>query len=96
MRYDYFGLNHMNFAYNLTVDGRPLSDEEFDRVAERVRTVDADLIRQLRLLPSPCLQYYFHTGARGGPPAPAGTPAGRRGPRSTPGCRGCQPRSRQS
>jgi len=64
VRYDYFGLNHMNFAYNLTVDGRPLTDEEFDRVAERVRTVDADLIRQLRLLPSPYLQYYFHTGAR--------------------------------
>lgn len=61
--YDYFGLNHLNFGYNLTISGRPLTDEEFDRVAKRIyggHAVDADLIRQLRLLPSPYLQYYFH------------------------------------
>ncbi len=60
--YDYYGLNHLSFAYNVQVDGRLLSDEEFDRVAE-VSTwgaVDPALIKTLRVLPSPYLQYYFH------------------------------------
>jgi 6-phospho-beta-glucosidase len=61
VQYDYVGLNHMNFAYNLSVHGRALSSEEFDRVAEWAGgAVDAPLIKMLRLLPSPYLQYYFH------------------------------------
>lgn len=64
VRYDYAGLNHMSFAYNVTVDGRPITDAEFDRVAERVWGVSHDLIKQLRLLPSPYLQYFFHTAQR--------------------------------
>jgi 6-phospho-beta-glucosidase len=61
--YDYFGLNHLNFGYNLTTNGRPLSDTEFDRVAESIyggHAVQAGLIKNLRLLPSPYLQYFFH------------------------------------
>jgi 6-phospho-beta-glucosidase len=60
--YDYIGLNHMNFAFNLRVDGRLLSDAEFDRVAENANrgTVNQDLMKMLRLIPSPYLQYYFH------------------------------------
>lgn len=62
VHYDYYGLNHLSFAYNVTVDGRPLTDAEFDRVAEVATwgAVDPALIRGLRLLPSPYLQYYFH------------------------------------
>ncbi len=62
VHYDYFGLNHLSFAYNVTVNGRPLTNEEFDRVAEVATwgAVDTGLIKMLRLLPSPYLQYYFH------------------------------------
>jgi 6-phospho-beta-glucosidase len=60
--YDYVGLNHMNFAFNLRVDGRLLSDAEFDRVAEKANrgSVNQELMKALRLIPSPYLQYYFH------------------------------------
>jgi 6-phospho-beta-glucosidase len=59
VQYDYFGLNHLNFAYNLTVYGRPLTPEELDKLAEW-GPVDTELVRLLRLFPSPYLQYYFH------------------------------------
>jgi 6-phospho-beta-glucosidase len=64
--YSYFGLNHFNFAYDLTVNGRPLTDAEFDRVADKATwgQVAPDLIRVLRLIPSPYLQYFYHR-ARG-------------------------------
>jgi 6-phospho-beta-glucosidase len=57
--YDYFGLNHLNFGYNLCVSGRPLTESEFDQVA-RQSAVDANLVRMLGLFPSPYLQYFFH------------------------------------
>lgn len=62
VHYSYFGLNHLSFAYNLTVGGRALTDDEFDRVAEVAGrgAVDAALIKRLRLIPSPYLQYFFH------------------------------------
>jgi 6-phospho-beta-glucosidase len=61
--YIYVGLNHLNFAFNITTHGRPLTDQEFDRVAEVAagRVIDPVLIKNLRLIPSPYLQYYFHT-----------------------------------
>jgi 6-phospho-beta-glucosidase len=60
--YNYVGLNHLNFAFNITTHGRPLTDQEFDRVAEVAagRVIDPALIKNLRLIPSPYLQYYFH------------------------------------
>jgi 6-phospho-beta-glucosidase len=60
--YDYVGLNHMNFAFNIRVDGRLLSNEEFNRVADQANwgAVSHELMKTLRLIPSPYLQYYFH------------------------------------
>lgn len=60
VRYDYAGLNHMNFAYNITVKGRPINDEEFALAAECAGSVNKDLMLKLRALPSPYVSYYFH------------------------------------
>jgi 6-phospho-beta-glucosidase len=66
INYDYVGLNHLNFAFNFTVDGRLVVDEEFDRIAEAAAwgALDPELIKTLRLIPSPYLQYYFHTSSK--------------------------------
>lgn len=64
VRYDFAGLNHMNFSYNITVNGRPLTDEEFAKAAAQVGSVDTDLIVKLGALPSPYLQYYYHTAKK--------------------------------
>ena len=61
IRYDYVGLNHMNFAYNFTVNGKQITDGEFGKIAEKVESVDPELIRRLHLLPSGYMQYYYHT-----------------------------------
>ena len=60
VRYNFAGLNHMNFSYNVTVKGRPLTDEEFEQVAKGVGSVDISLILKLGALPSPYLQHYYH------------------------------------
>lgn len=60
VKYDFVGLNHMNFAYNIRVNGRKLTDEEFDKVADVHASVSPDLIKKLRALPSLYTQYYFH------------------------------------
>lgn len=64
VRYDYVGLNHLNFAFNISVDGQRLSDDEFARVAEVAAmrsNIDVELIQLLHMIPSPYLQYYYHT-----------------------------------
>jgi 6-phospho-beta-glucosidase len=60
--YDYFGLNHLNFGYNLRVKGRPLTEAEYGKVLEDATwgSVQPELVRALRLVPSPYLQYFFH------------------------------------
>lgn len=60
--YDYFGLNHLNFAYHISIHGQPLTEDQFDQVADHVHggLINSDLIKNLRLIPSPYLQYYFH------------------------------------
>ncbi len=66
INHDYVGLNHLNFAFNFTLDGRPVTDEEFDRIAQAAarEELDPELIKTLRLVPSPYLQYYFHTSRK--------------------------------
>ncbi len=60
--YDYVGLNHMNFAYNLKIKGRPVTDQVFDKIAEASNhgEVDFGLMKKLRLIPSPYIKYFFH------------------------------------
>jgi len=65
VQYDYIGLNHMNFISNITIDGRPVTEDEFMALAEQNgHDVDPELSRLLGVLTSPYLQYYYHTAAR--------------------------------
>jgi len=58
--YDYLGLNHMNFSYNMTINGKPLTDEQFDKVITKCTTVATEWMKNLKLIPSQYTQYYFH------------------------------------
>ena len=62
VNYRFFGLNHLNFGYGFTIDGRPMTDDEFDRTAEHhARSgLDADLLKTLRMIPISYLGYFFH------------------------------------
>jgi 6-phospho-beta-glucosidase len=62
VRYDFFGLNHFNFSYNITIDNRPVTDAEFERAAELVGSVDKDIIMKQRMIPSFYCQYFYHKG----------------------------------
>lgn len=64
VQYDYVGLNHMNFISNITFDGRPITPEEFNKLAETNHDVDPELSKLLGVLTSPYLQYYYHTDLR--------------------------------
>lgn len=59
--YDYFGLNHMNFAYNVMIGNRPLTDEEFDTFAERQQRYDPEELKTLRMFLTPYLRWYYNT-----------------------------------
>lgn len=61
VKYDYFGLNHFNFSYNIMIDGRPVTDDEFERVAELVGSVNKEIILSQHLIPSYYCQYFYHT-----------------------------------
>lgn len=60
--YRFFGLNHLNFAYDFTIDGRPITDAEFERMADHhARSgIDADLLKAIRAIPISYLGYFFH------------------------------------
>lgn len=62
--YDYLGLNHMNFSYNVTIDGKPLTKEQFSKVIKKCTTVSQDWMEAMQLIPSQYTQYYFHTKER--------------------------------
>ncbi len=59
VRYDYFGLNHFNFSYNITVDGEPITDEQWVGIAEECG-VNPELTVKMKLLPSLYLPYYHN------------------------------------
>jgi len=60
VRYDYAGLNHMNFAYNITVNGRSVTNEEMEKIMRAVGSVDFELLKKIGAVASPYLHYYFH------------------------------------
>lgn len=64
LQYDYIGLNHMNFISNLTIDGRPITEEEFDTLAKKNYEVGLEIQKLLGCLTSPYLQYYYLTSRK--------------------------------
>ena len=60
VRYDIFGLNHLNYVYNITVNGRPLTGEEFEKVVAEVTTVSPELSIKIGAVLSGYMQYYYH------------------------------------
>jgi len=61
VQYDYVGLNHMNFISNVTIDGRPITQEEFEKLAVENDSVNPELTKLLGVLTSPYLQWYYQT-----------------------------------
>jgi len=61
VRYDYAGLNHMNFAYNITVKNKAVTKDELDKIIERTGGAYADLLKKIGAVASPYLGYYFNT-----------------------------------
>ncbi len=61
VQYDFVGLNHMNFISNITIDGRPVTEDEFIAIAKQNKNVNLDLIKLLGVIPSPYLQWYYQT-----------------------------------
>ena len=59
VRYDYFGLNHFNFSYNITVDGEPITDEQWQGIAQACG-VNPELTVRMKLLPSLYLPYFHN------------------------------------
>lgn len=59
VRYDFFGLNHLNFSYNITIDGRPVTDEEFEKMADCVG-FDKELIMKQKMIPSLYMPYFYN------------------------------------
>lgn len=64
VKYDFFGLNHFNFSYNITVDGKPITEEQFDEMAKRCGDVDPELTKLWGMLPSLYIPYYYNRNAR--------------------------------
>lgn len=64
VQYDYVGLNHLNFISNITIDARPITEEEFDTLAKTNDDVGLEIQKLLGCLTSPYLQYYYKTRQR--------------------------------
>ena len=64
VRYDFFGLNHLNFSYNITIDGRPITAEEFAKMAEVVPGIDKSITMTLGNLPGLYIPYFFNKKKR--------------------------------
>lgn len=64
VQYDYAGLNHMNYMSNITIDGRPVTEEEFEQIASKNTSVNLELIKLLGVIPSPYLQWFYQTNEK--------------------------------
>jgi 6-phospho-beta-glucosidase len=64
VQYDYVGLNHLNFISNITIDGRPITEAEFDTLAETNDDVGLAIQKLLGCLTSPYLQYFYKTNQK--------------------------------
>lgn len=64
VQYDYVGLNHLNFISNITIDARPVTEEEFEILARTNDDVGVEIQKLLGCLTSPYLQYYYKTRQR--------------------------------
>ncbi len=64
VQYDYVGLNHLNFISNITIDGRPVTEEEFLKIAAENHDLDLELVKLLGVIPSPYLQWYYQTNEK--------------------------------
>lgn len=62
--YDYVGLNHLSFAYNFSVDGKPINADQFCKISKHCKNVNNEWINELGLIPSMYTQYYYHTNRR--------------------------------
>jgi 6-phospho-beta-glucosidase len=60
VQFDIFGLNHLNYTYNIKVRGQPLSQAEFEKVAANVSEVSTELSVKIGAVLSGYLQYYYH------------------------------------
>lgn len=63
IHYDFFGLNHLNFAYNIKIDGKDMTEEQFAKVAESSK-LGGDMLKALGVWPITYLQYYYDTRQR--------------------------------
>lgn len=61
VQYDYIGLNHLSFAYNLRVDGKTLTEEEFRKVIRENPCIDPEISMRYHAVLSPYFQYFYHT-----------------------------------
>lgn len=61
VQYNFVGLNHLNFMSNITIDGRPVTEDEFEAIAKQNSSVELDIIKLLGVIPSPYLQWYYQT-----------------------------------
>jgi len=60
VQYDIFGLNHLNFSYNIRVRGRPVTQDEFLKIAAQTSEVSPEIAAKIGALPSGYLQYFYH------------------------------------
>ena len=60
VQYDIFGLNHLNFSYNIKVRGRLINQEEFIKIASQLSEISPEISEKIGAIPSGYLQYYYH------------------------------------
>jgi 6-phospho-beta-glucosidase len=66
IQYDYIGLNHLSYAYNIKINGRPISEQEFNKSTENIwhSLVNPEVARIYKVIPSPYFQYYLNTSKK--------------------------------